>query len=156
MKLTPREIVILGSIIEKETGSEKDRDLISSVFHNRIRKGMKLQTDPTVLYGKVLETGKLSFNITRKDLQTYSAYNTYLVQGLPPGPISNPGREAIRAALNPAESRYFYFVSKNNGTTQFSESLNEHEKWVTKFQRDQRGRAGKSWRQLNQVPSKEN
>ncbi len=129
--LTEREVVTLASIIEKETANNSEKYLISAVFHNRLKKGIRLQSDPTVIYGLRPFNG----NLTRKDLLKKTPYNTYRIGGLPPGPISNPGREAIKAALYPAESKYFYFVSKNNGTHYFSRNLAEHNLAVAKYQR---------------------
>lgn len=147
--LSPRQWIILASLIEKESGSPGDRLLVASVFHNRLTKKMKLQTDPTILYGKTLLTGALQNNITREDLRNEkNFYNTYVISGLPPGPISNPGKESLLAALKPAKSNFLYFVSRNDGTTLFSESLDDHNKAVQKFQMDPKAREGKSWRDV--------
>jgi UPF0755 protein len=143
--LNQLQALTLASIIEKETGNPKERPLISSVFNNRLRKKMKLQSDPTTIYG-IWETYK--GNIHRSDLLTPSAYNTYTLPGLPIGPISNPGKEAIEAALNPPQTEYLYFVSHNDGTTEFSATLEAHNRAVQKFQIDPKGRNGKSWRAL--------
>ncbi|WP_415063537.1 endolytic transglycosylase MltG [Bdellovibrio sp.] len=142
------QVVTLASIIEKETGAPEERPLISSVFHNRLLKKMRLQTDPTVIYGKAEKTGRIEINITRNDLVTPTPYNTYVISGLPPGPIANPGREALLAALKPEESLYLFFVSQNDGTHVFSEDYQGHKKAVEKFQLDRRAREGKSWRDL--------
>jgi len=147
--LTKEQILVLASIIEKETGNAKERPLISSVFHNRIQKKMKLQTDPTTLYGKSLLAKKLENNITRKDLlATDNLYNTYVIAFLPPGPISNPGRDSLMAAIEPAQTPFLFFVSQNDGTTRFTESLLEHNKNVQETQIDPKAREGKSWRDL--------
>lgn len=147
--LTNEQILVLASIIEKETGNAKERPLISSVFHNRIQKKMKLQTDPTTLYGKSLLSKKLENNITRNDLlSTDNVYNTYVIAFLPPGPISNPGRDSLLAAIEPAQTPFLFFVSQNDGTTRFTESLSEHNKNVQETQLDPRAREGKSWRDL--------
>ncbi|NUN05077.1 MAG: endolytic transglycosylase MltG [Bdellovibrio sp.] len=143
------KVVTLASIIEKETGAPEERPLISSVFHNRMRKNMRLQTDPTVIYGKAELTGKIEINITRADLTTPNRYNTYTISGLPPGPIANPGKEALLSAVKPAESQYLFFVSQNDGTHVFSVDYKGHETAVKKFQLDRRAREGKSWRDLN-------
>ncbi len=143
------KLMTLASIVEKETGSAADRNLVSSVFHNRLRMNMRLQTDPTVLYGKALLMGSMPNNITKLDLMTPNKYNTYTIPGLPPGPISNPGRDAIRATLNPAVTKYIYFVSRNDGTTAFSETLVQHNQAVQKYQMNSKSREGKSWRDLN-------
>ena len=148
--LTRHELVTLASIIEKETGAAFERRLISSVFHNRLKKGMRLQTDPTILYGILDETGVMSKNITRKDLQTKTRYNTYKIDGLPPGPIANPGKEAIEAAFNPEQSQMLYFVSKNDGTHVFSTNLVDHNRAVKAYQLNPKAREGKSWRDLKQ------
>ena len=125
------EIVTLASIIEKETANRKEYRLISSVFHNRLKKGMLLQADPTVIYGLPNFDG----NIRKEDLSYDSPYNTYRYRGLPPGPISNPGLAAIAAALNPEKSAYLYFVAtKNEGRHYFSKNLPEHNRAVRKYQ----------------------
>ena len=145
---SPRQILTLASIVEKETGAPEERPLVASVFHNRLRKGMLLQTDPTIIYGKAKETGKIVLNITRADLTRYTPYNTYVIKGLPPGPIANPGKAALQAVVHPAQSDYLYFVSKNDGTHQFSTDLAAHNAAVRKFQLDPKAREGKSWRDL--------
>ncbi len=148
------QIVILASIIEKETGAPIERPIISSVFHNRLQKKMLLQTDPTVLYGVLDKTGKMKKNITRLDLKTPSRYNTYAKSGLPFGPIANPGREALLAALQPEDSPYLFFVSQNDGTHIFSETYESHNQAVKKYQLDPKARRGKSWRDLNKKNQK--
>lgn len=145
---TRHQVVTLASIIEKETGAPEERPLISSVFHNRLMKRMRLQTDPTVIYGKAERTGRIEINITRSDLLTPTRYNTYVISGLPPGPIANPGKEALLAAVKPQESQYLFFVSQNDGTHVFSEDYKAHERAVKKFQLDRKAREGKSWRDL--------
>ncbi len=142
------QVVTLASIIEKETGAPEERPIISSVFHNRMAKRMRLQTDPTVIYGKAEITGKLEIRISRKDLQTATAYNTYVIYGLPPGPIANPGKEALQAAVNPENTPYIFFVSQNDGTHVFSETYKQHNDAVRRFQLDPKAREGKSWRDL--------
>ncbi len=132
--LTEEEMVILASVIEKETGRAAERRLISGVFHNRLRRGMPLQSDPTVIYG--LE--KFGDHLTRADLEAPSPYNTYLVNGLPVGPIANPGRAALEAAVSPIDTDALYFVSRNDGTHQFSASLGEHNAAVQRYQRGSR------------------
>ncbi|MBA3035063.1 MAG: endolytic transglycosylase MltG [Desulfobacterium sp.] len=128
--LSIHEIITLASIIEKETAAPDERPIISSVFHNRLKIGMKLETDPTVIYGIKNFKG----NITRKDLLEITPYNTYMIKGLPPGPISSPGYESIEAALYPAKTPYIFFVSKNDGTHFFSTKFTEHNNAVTKYQ----------------------
>lgn len=134
--LTVHEVVTLASIIEKETGAPEERPLISSVFHNRLKKGMRLETDPTVIYGIPDFDG----NIKRKHLETYTPYNTYKIKGLPPGPIAGPGALAMQAALYPAQTKYLYFVSKKDGTHQFSRTIKEHNAAVRKYQLRKRKR----------------
>lgn len=131
LRMTTNEVVTLASIIEKETSSRSERALVSAVFHNRLRKGIPLQSDPTVIYA----LPNFSGNLTKADLKIKSAYNTYRRKGLPPGPISNPGRESIIAALYPLRVDYLYFVSKNDGTHYFSNSLSEHSRAVRLYQR---------------------
>jgi len=128
------QAVTLASIIEKETGAAEERPRISCVFHNRLRRDIKLQTDPTVIYARLLRTGHYSRNITRADLQTPHPYNTYTVKGLPPGPIANPGIAAIRAALWPSDCDDLFFVSRNDGTHVFCPDLKCHEANVKKWQ----------------------
>lgn len=129
--LTREQVVTLASIIEKETAREEERSVIASVFFNRLRKGMPLSTDPTLIYG----IANFSGNLTRKDLERPGPYNTYLNKGLPPTPISNPGFSAIRAVLYPAATDYLFFVSKNDGTHQFSKAEGEHSAAVQQYQR---------------------
>lgn len=153
------QIVTLASIIEKETGAPEERPLISSIFHNRLNRKMKLQTDPTIIYGKAEKTGKIVINITRADLTTPTRYNTYVIDGLPPTPIANPGREALLAAMKPAHTNFIFFVSKNDGTHIFSEDYKAHQKAVQSFQMNAKAREGHSWRELkekktSQVPAK--
>lgn len=134
--LSLEQVVTLASIVEKETGRPEERPKIASVFLNRLRKKMRLESDPTVIYG--LES--FSGNLTKKDLERPTGYNTYVIRGLPPGPIASPGIEAIKAVLFPAPSDYLYFVSKNDGTHHFSRTLEEHNRAVTRYQK--RGHAG--------------
>jgi UPF0755 protein len=128
--LTPHQIVTLASIIEKETGLEAERPLVAAVFHNRLRRKMPLQSDPTVIYGLKDFNG----NLTRKDLLDGSPYNTYRIPALPPGPICNPGLSSLKAALYPAAAPFLYFVSKNDGTHLFSETLESHNLAVKTYQ----------------------
>jgi UPF0755 protein len=129
---TPDEALTLASIVEKETGRGSDRPLISAVFNNRLRVGMPLQTDPTVIYGM---GATFDGNLRKVDLQTDTPWNTYTRGGLPPTPIAMPGKAALRAAVQPAESKALYFVARGDGTSQFSESLADHNRAVDKFQR---------------------
>ncbi len=148
--LTRHQIITLASIIEKETGAPEERALISSVFHNRLKKGMKLQSDPTTIYGI---WDRYQGKIHKSDLATKNPYNTYTIRALPIGPIANPGQDAIHAALFPADSPFLYFVSHNDGTHQFSRSFEEHNRAVQKFQLDPLARAGKSWRDHLKQPA---
>jgi len=129
--MSVNEIVTLASIIEKETAVTAERPLVAAVFHNRLRLGMPLQSDPTVIYATADFTGDL----TRADLVRPSPYNTYVTIGLPPGPIANPGQAAIEAALAPADGPYLYFVSKNDGSHVFSVTLAEHSRAVARYQK---------------------
>lgn len=135
--LSMRQAVTLASIIEKETGAAHERALVSAVFHNRLKKGMKLETDPTVVYGIPDYDGI----IHRSDLDNPHPYNTYIHAGLPPGPIANPGRAALEAAVNPADVPYLYFVSKNDGTHIFSEHYGNHTRAVQQYQRQSKEEA---------------
>ncbi len=138
-ELDQEKLVILASIVEKETGAPEERPLIAGVFHNRLQTGMRLQSDPTVIYG----SKKFSEPITKSDLLTPTPYNTYTLPGLPVGPIGNPGREALVAVLLPTPTDALYFVSKNNGTHHFSKSLTEHNRAVKKYQRKKSDKKGK-------------
>lgn len=123
------EIVTLASIIEKEAIAADEKALISSVFHNRLRIGMPLQSDPTAVYGVRAFSGKIS----KADIMRPSPYNTYLNKGLPPGPIGNPGRGAVLAAINPAKTDFLYFVARQDGTHHFSRNLTEHNRAVARY-----------------------
>ena len=127
------EALILASIVEKETGKASDRAQIASVFTNRLRVGMPLQTDPTVIYGL---GARFDGNLRKKDLQTDTPWNTYTRSGLPPTPIAMPGKAALLAAVQPAEGKSLYFVSRGDGTSQFSSSLEEHNAAVNRYQRN--------------------
>lgn len=134
-ELSKHEIVTLASIVEKETASPSERALIAGVFLNRLKLGMRLETDPTVIYG----IDDFDGNLRRAHLVDRSnPYNTYQHRGLPPGPIANPGRKALESVLDPAQTEYLYFVSKNDGTHQFSKTYQEHRKAVDTFQRRRR------------------
>ncbi len=146
--LTRHQVITLASVIEKETGAPQERPMISSVFHNRLKKRMRLQSDPTTIYG-IWE--RYDGNIHRSDLQSKNDYNTYTVPALPIGAISNPGREAIQAALFPAESEFLFFVSHNDGTHEFTKTFGDHTAAVKKFQVDPKAREGKSWRDLKKT-----
>ena len=129
---TPEEALILASIIEKETGKISDQPEISAVFHNRLILGMRLQTDPTVIYGMGT---RFDGNIRKSDLTTDTPYNTYTREGLPPSPISMPGKAALRAALHPIASKALYFVARGDGSSEFSATLEAHNRAVNKYQR---------------------
>lgn len=135
----PEKTVILASIVEKETGTPEERPLIAAVFQNRLKTGMRLQSDPTVIYG----TQKFSEPISKSDLLTATPYNTYTLPGLPAGPICSPGKDALRAVLYPTPTDMLYFVSKNDGTHHFSKSLIEHNHAVEKYQRKNSDKKGK-------------
>ncbi len=132
--LSVRQLVTLASIVELETGKPEERPRIAAVFLNRLKNGMLLQTDPTIIYA-LKKAGRWDGNIRRPDLQIDSPYNTYRHAGLPPGPIGCPGRDAILAVISPAPTKELYFVSRNDGTHQFSETLAEHNRAVDRFQR---------------------
>ncbi len=127
-----QEALIMASIIEKETGREADRQLVAAVFVNRLRKGMLLQTDPTVIYGL---GDKFDGNLRKRDLQSDTPYNTYMRSGLPPTPIAMPGQASLKAAVNPAASDVVYFVARGDGSSEFSRTLEEHNQAVNKYQR---------------------
>ncbi|MGQ9802215.1 MAG: endolytic transglycosylase MltG [Candidatus Saccharicenans sp.] len=133
LQMTVREIVTLASLIEKETSREEEKPLVSAVFHNRLRLGMKLDCDPTIIYALKLEN-RFDGNLRLRDKSLPSPYNTYLYAGLPPGPICNPGLSSIRAALQPAPVDYLYFVSRNDGSHVFNRSYQEHQRAVLKYQ----------------------
>lgn len=131
--LTPRQVVTLASVVEKETAVPEERPLIGSVFLNRLGRGMPLQSDPTIIYALKLE-GRYDGNLRKSDLDLNTPYNTYRFPGLPPGPIASPGEAAIDAVLFAADSNYLYFVSKNDGTHHFSSTYAEHIHAVHKYQ----------------------
>ena len=128
--LSQKKIVTLASIVEKESALHSERPLVASVFYNRLKKGMALQSDPTVIYG----IRDFNGDLTKKDLLTPTAYNTYVKPGLPPGPIANPGKDSLEAVLHPAQSDYLYFVSKKDGSHYFSKKLKDHNRAVARYQ----------------------
>lgn len=132
--MSVREAVILASLIEKETSIPEERALVSAVFHNRLKRGMKLDCDPTIIYA-LKQEDRFSDRLKTKDLRFDTPYNTYLYPGLPPSPICNPGRDSLEAALYPAPETYLYFVSKNDGSHHFSRTLREHLRAVQKYQK---------------------
>ena len=143
--LSVRELVTLASIVEKETGAKEERPLVAAVYSNRLKIGMGLQCDPTVIYA-LERAGRYDGNLRREDLQFDSPYNTYRYAGLPPGPIASPGRASLQAAASPPDAPYLYFVSKNDGTHAFAATLDEHNRNVQEFQvkyfRDRRKGSG--------------
>ena len=134
------DVITLASIIEKETALESEKPLIASVFLNRLRKGLRLESDPTTIYGLKEFNG----NLTKADLRRPTPYNTYVIRGLPPGPICNPGISSIKAVLNPVDTDYLYFVSRNDGSHYFSRTLEEHNRAVFRYQKHPRRRRPKS------------
>jgi UPF0755 protein len=135
---TPKQALVLASIIEKETALPVEYPLVAAVFHNRLRRGMKLQTDPTVIYGLTDGQGPLGRPLTRADLEADHPYNTYRIDGLPPGPIANPGRGALSAALAPAPVDFLYFVANGDGGHSFATTLAEHNRNVARWRALQR------------------
>jgi len=133
--LSVRQVVTLASLVEKETAQGDERPLVAAVYRNRMKIGMGMQADPTVVYA-LQKAGRYDGNIRREDLQFDSPYNTYKYPGLPPGPIASPGKASLEAAAAPADVRYIYFVSRNNGTHAFAETLDAHNRNVQKFQVD--------------------
>ncbi|WP_226550429.1 endolytic transglycosylase MltG [Celeribacter naphthalenivorans] len=138
---TPEEMLIMASIIEKETGLAEERRQVASVFENRLRRGMRLQTDPTVIYGVTNGVGVLGRGLRQSELQSNSPYNTYVIEGMPPGPIANPGLEAMQAAVNPDETPYLFFVADGTGGHAFAETLVEHNANVAKWREIEAERA---------------
>jgi UPF0755 protein len=131
--LTIRQLVTLASVVEKETGNPEERPLVAAVYANRLKIGMPLQCDPTVIYA-LERAGRYNGNLTRENLQYDSPYNTYRYPGLPPGPIASPGRASLEAAASPATVSYMYFVSKNDGSHAFASTLDEHNRNVQQYQ----------------------
>lgn len=135
---SPEELVILASIVEKETGQADERPQVAAVFVNRLNKKMKLQSDPTIIYGLVRGKGRLDRPITRSDITTPTPFNTYAIPGLPPGPIGNPGRASLEATANPAKTKDIYFVADGTGGHAFAESLDQHNKNVNRWRQLER------------------
>jgi UPF0755 protein len=130
---TPEQLVVLASIIEKETGKPDERTRVASVFHNRLKSNMKLQSDPTIIYGLVGGKGSLGRPIMRSEIEQPTPYNTYVITGLPPGPIANPGRASLEAAANPARTKELYFVADGTGGHAFAENYEQHQKNVARL-----------------------
>ena len=132
---SPEEMLILASIIEKETGVAEERGLVASVFTNRLNRGMRLQTDPTVIYGVTKGESILGRGLRQSELRKVTPWNTYVIEGLPPTPIANPGKESLMAAVNPDETEYLFFVADGTGGHAFAETLQEHNRNVAKWRR---------------------
>ena len=130
---SPEQALVMASIVEKETGIPEERKMVASVFINRLAQGMRLQTDPTVIYGITKGEGVLGRGLRQSELQRETPYNTYVIDGLPPTPIANPGRLSIEAALNPADSKYLYFVADGTGGHAFAETLAQHNENVARW-----------------------
>ena len=138
---TPEEALIMASIVEKETGVAAERPQVASVFVNRLEAGMRLQTDPTVIYGITNGQGVLGRGIRQSELRAETPYNTYVITGLPPTPIANPGLASIEAALHPANTDYLFFVADGSGGHAFAETLEEHNRNVAKWREIEAERA---------------
>jgi UPF0755 protein len=136
---TPEQLIILASIVEKETGKPEERTRVAAVFANRLKQKMKLQTDPTVIYGLVYGKGSLGHPLTKSELAQPTPYNTYIIDGLPPGPISNPGRASIEAAANPARTKELYFAADGTGGHAFADTYDQHLKNVARLRVIERG-----------------
>ena len=141
---TPEEALVMASIVEKETGVPEERGRVASVFLNRLEQGMKLQTDPTVIYGITKGEGVLGRGLRQSELRKETPYNTYVIDGLPPGPIANPGLESIRAALNPDKTEYLFFVADGTGGHAFAETLEEHNRNVEAWRKIEAERAAQN------------
>lgn len=136
---TPQQLVILASIVEKETSRADERTRVAAVFINRLKQHMKLQSDPTITYGLVGGKGTLGRPILKSEIEQHTPYNTYVIEGLPPGPISNPGRAALEAVANPARTKELYFVADGTGGHAFSETLEQHQRNVARLRALEQG-----------------
>jgi UPF0755 protein len=130
---TPEQLVVLASLVEKETGKTEERTRVAAVFVNRLKQRMRLQSDPTIIYGLVGGKGTLGRPIMKSEIEQPTPYNTYIIDGLPPGPIANPGRAALEAAANPARTRELYFVADGTGGHAFAETYEQHQKNVARL-----------------------
>jgi UPF0755 protein len=130
---TPEQLVVLASLVEKETGKPEERTRVAAVFVNRLKQRMRLQSDPTIIYGLVGGKGSLGRPIMRNEIEQPTPYNTYIIDGLPPGPITNPGRASLEAAANPARTRELYFVADGTGGHAFAETYEQHQKNVARL-----------------------
>lgn len=138
---SPQELVVLASIVEKETGRADERSRVASVFINRLNKGMRLQSDPTIVYGLVGGKGTLGRGIKRSEIDRATPYNTYVIEGLPPGPIANPGRAAMEAVANPSRTKDLFFVADGSGGHTFSETLDQHNRSVQRWRQIEKAKA---------------
>ena len=130
---TPEQLIILASVVEKETGRPEERTRVAAVFVNRLKQKMKLQSDPTIIYGLVYGKGSLGRPISKADIAQPTPYNTYVIDGLPPGPIANPGRASIEASASPARTKELFFVADGSGGHAFAESYDQHQKNVARL-----------------------
>jgi UPF0755 protein len=141
---SPEQLVVLASIVEKETGKADERSRVAAVFVNRLRQKIKLQSDPTIIYGLVGGKGTLGRPIKRSEITQPSPYNTYVIEGLPPGPIANPGRASLEAAANPARTKEIFFVADGTGGHAFAENYDQHQKNVERLRAIERQQRGES------------
>jgi UPF0755 protein len=151
---TPEQLVVLASIVEKETGKPEERTRVAAVFVNRLRQKMKLQSDPTIIYGLVGGKGALGRPIMRSEIDMPTPYNTYVIEGLPPGPIANPGRASLEAAANPARTKELFFVADGTGGHAFSETYDQHQKHVARLRAiEQQARTGATSHPTSPTPA---
>ncbi|HEX2215702.1 MAG TPA: endolytic transglycosylase MltG [Xanthobacteraceae bacterium] len=150
---TPEQLLVLASIVEKETGRADERARVAAVFVNRLRQGMRLQSDPTIIYGLVGGKGTLGRPIMRSEIEQPTPYNTYVIQGLPPGPIANPGRASIEATANPSRTRELYFVADGSGGHAFSETLEQHQRNVARLRQIEQQQREAARAQDSQAPA---